>query len=198
MRAQPLKNENGREAEQAFFAFEATAQRVCQQLAQATQAPCYLLPPADRDFCRFLYVLCVGRPPPLIRLRNKKTLPDFSATPLTDQYLRVALSVVSPAACVQEVTVTASLQTTSSGIEAVFVEKPRAGLYEPSLLARFSKVVDVLSAYGFRSIDVALLETSASANCTETTQEESPARRLFSHFPLLSHSEQRVPVWQHG
>jgi len=101
-----------------------------------------------------VYVLCVGRTPCLAELREEadvQALRDALADgPLSDVYLRVALSTVAPFAAVQEVALSASVD--ADGI-VVLTEAPRAGVFAPPLLPRMQRLVGLLAERGIRHLD---------------------------------------------
>ncbi len=115
-------------------------------------------PGGPAETCDYVYVLCVGRAPCLAELREEAGTPAGAAAlreavadgPLTDVYLRVALSTVAPFAAVQEVTLTASLD---GGGGLLLVEAPRAGVFAPPLLSRMQRLVALLGQRGIRHLD---------------------------------------------
>ncbi|HVT09098.1 MAG TPA: hypothetical protein VHO67_16675 [Polyangia bacterium] len=114
-------------------------------------------PGGPAETCDYVYVLCVGRTPSLAELREEAVTPAGLAAlraaladgPLTDVYLRVALSTVAGFAAVQEVTLTARLD----GDDVLLTESPRAGVFAPSLLPRMQRLVAVLAERGIRHLD---------------------------------------------
>jgi len=116
-------------------------------------------PGGPAETCDFVYVLCLGRTPSLVELREGAL--DAAAEgalraavgdgPLTELYLRVALSTLAPFAAVQEVRVTASAEPAAGAL--VLTEAPRAGIFEPSLLRRLQALVGVLAERGIRHLD---------------------------------------------
>ena len=135
-----------------------------QQLATATKAPVYLLPPRDDELCRYLYVLCVGREPPLCQLVQSHVIRDLESDRISERYLRVALSSVARVACVQEVAMELRLAADDAGPTlAVISEQPRSGVFDPILLKRLQKIVDLLSAYDIRHLDLGVIEQPASS-----------------------------------
>jgi hypothetical protein len=112
---------------------------------------------ADDETCDYAYVLCLGRPPSLIELREGALGPDAAAalaagiaeSPVEEVYLRVALSTLARFAAVQEVAVTAR----ADHGEIVVTETPRAGVFAPPLLPRLRTLVAVLAEHGVRHLD---------------------------------------------
>jgi hypothetical protein len=114
-------------------------------------------PGGPEETCDYVYVLCLGRTPSLVELRES-ALPTGAAAalrdaiaegPVTEVYLRVALSTLAPFAAVQEVVVTAAAHDGA----AVLTEAPRAGIFEPSLLKRLQGLVAVLAERNIRHLD---------------------------------------------
>ncbi|MFL5306319.1 MAG: hypothetical protein ACJ8F1_13960 [Polyangia bacterium] len=114
-------------------------------------------PGGPTETCDYVYVLCVGRTPSLAELREEAATPAgltalraaLADGPLTDVYLRLALSTVAGFAAVQEVTLTARLEAD----EVLLTESPRAGVFAPSLLPRMQRLVAVLAERGIRHLD---------------------------------------------
>ena len=114
-------------------------------------------PGGPTETCDYVYVLCVGRTPSLAELREEAVTPAgltalraaLADGPLTDVYLRLALSTVADFAAVQEVTLTARLEAG----EVLLTESPRAGVFAPSLLPRMQRLVAVLAERGIRHLD---------------------------------------------
>lgn len=120
----------------------------------------------DTDDCDYLYVLAMGRPPPLLAIRDglaslpadlapQATLEATQAPALEDRYLRIAVSRLAPVAAVQEV-----VATLEAGEGAVVIhERPQAGVYSAPLLSRFQRIVSTLPAYGLVHLDFGELTT---------------------------------------
>jgi hypothetical protein len=114
-------------------------------------------PGGPAESCDYVYVLCVGRTPTLAELREEAATPAGLAAlraaladgPLTDVYLRVALSTVAGFAAIQEVTLSARLQDG----DVVLTEAPRAGVFAPALLPRMQRLVAVLAEREIRHLD---------------------------------------------
>jgi hypothetical protein len=129
-------------------------------LAERVHAATLYRPGSAGETCDYVYVLCVGRTPSLVELRESAlgtgaagALHDAIAEgPVTEVYLRVALSTLAPFAAVQEVVVTAAAAPAGDGT-AVLTEAPRAGIFEPSLLKRLQGLVAVLTERDIRHLD---------------------------------------------
>lgn len=116
-------------------------------------------PGAAAETCDYVYVLCVGRTPALAELREESSasgdLEPLRAAlrdgPVTDVYLRVALSTVAGFAAVQEVTLAGHLDPDDGAI--VLTETARAGVFAPTLLRRMQLLVAVLGERNVRNLD---------------------------------------------
>ncbi|HXJ23453.1 MAG TPA: hypothetical protein VMT03_24780 [Polyangia bacterium] len=114
-------------------------------------------PGAASETCDYVYLLCVGRMPALAELREEASHPGGLAAlrdaladgPITDVYLRVALSTVAGFAAVQEVRLSGQLDAGA----VVLTETARAGVFEPALLRRMQLLVAVLAERNVRHLD---------------------------------------------
>ena len=142
----------GERDEQAAFRAGVTGQGpvLADRLAATLQALALFRPGSAHEYCDFVYVLCFGRTPSLIELREGTAPLEAGEAHVDELYLRVALSSVAPFAAVQQVAM--SLQRLESG-ELVIAEAPRTGVFDPVLLPRFQKLVAVLAELGIRHID---------------------------------------------
>lgn len=129
-----------------------------ERLAQRLSASCRHVPGRAEEYCAYLYVLCTGRSPSLIELREGllETPPELPSAgrgaraPVWEElHLRVALSDLAPFAAVQQVTVRGEVLGDRLWVE----EAPRAGVFDPPLLPRFQKLVAVLTEVGIRNLD---------------------------------------------
>ncbi|MCS6914051.1 MAG: hypothetical protein RMK29_06750 [Myxococcales bacterium] len=143
--------------------------RLQRDLATVLRAPTYLRPGEPDDLCSFIYVLCLGREPALLEVRDHglELLPDGgldeAAHGMADRYLRIALSHLARLAAVQEVALELDLgrRLAPSGM-AVVREIPRAGVFDPRLLKRLQRTVDFLQAHDIEHLDMGLLERPAA------------------------------------
>jgi hypothetical protein len=169
---------------------EAEVLRLGQQLSDVLKAPVYFVPGGPEDLCSFLYVLCVGRPPALVELRAESEA-AAAATPdprtdglspeaagIRERYLRLSCSRIVRAACVQEVAMELELAAppsndSSNGSDgalaatrapevALIKELPLPGVFDPKLLKRFQKTVDLVMAQGIEHLDMGLLDVPAA------------------------------------
>jgi hypothetical protein len=137
-----------------------------------------LFRPGDPDeWCDYVYVLCLGRTPAIVEIREgldaPAEIPDLLPDPagqvldsaldaglddgfdagLDERYLRVALSGLARFAGVQEVAMTLRRQSQSGGDCVIVTERARGGVFDPILLPRMQALVAVLSEWNIRHID---------------------------------------------
>jgi hypothetical protein len=129
-------------------------------------------PGGDEECCDFIYLLCVGRPPSIIEIREGTAGPDDvivhdgldgagGAEPeqapdqddlaggVEELYLRVALSGIVRFAGVQQV----AMRMVRRADQLVITESPRTGVFDPILLRRFQALVAVLVEHDIQHID---------------------------------------------
>jgi hypothetical protein len=105
--------------------------------------------------CDFVYVLCFGREPSILQVREGLLPPDQAwdeaggGAPLEELHLRVALSSFAPFAAVQQVT----LRMERLGDDLVIAEAPRTGVFDPILLPRYQQLAAVLAELDIRNLD---------------------------------------------
>ncbi len=129
--------------------------RLARSIAQATGVPAYYRPGAPEDLCDFVYVLCFGRPPALIEVRDRGVQPE--ADLVRDRYLRVAFSSVARAAAIQEVAV----ELDRVERDWIVRELPRPGVFDAKLLKRMQKIVDLLEASDIEHLDFGMVAKPA-------------------------------------
>jgi hypothetical protein len=120
------------------------------RLSRRLEAMSLFCPGTPEEYCDFVYVLCFGRTPSLIEVREGTATPEAGEAHIDELYLRIALSSVAPFAAVQQVAM--SLRRSDAG-ELVIAESPRTGVFDPVLLPRFQKLVAVLAELGIRHLD---------------------------------------------
>lgn len=135
---------------------EDDGEALAQELATELDASTWFRPGAPEEYCDYIYVLCVGREPSLVQLREGELpLPDElgdvvgAGEVVREQYLRVCLSSMARLAGVQQVAV--SLRRDDDAL--VVCEEPRAGVFEAPLLRRFQRLVAILPAYDIVHLD---------------------------------------------
>ena len=122
--------------------------RLARSIAAASRAPIEIVPGNDGDLCHFLYMLCVGRQPSLIELREHGGVPEEEF--LTEQYLRVVVSTIAKVASVQETSVVWK--------DGTLIETCRPGVYDPKLLKRMRAIVATIEADGLEHLDFGLVD----------------------------------------
>jgi hypothetical protein len=122
--------------------------RLARSISVATRAPVWVRPGGDDDLCEFVYVLCVGREPPLLEVREGKAQPEMER--VRERYLRVAFSTVARAACIQEVAMELD--------PGVVREIPQPGVYDEKLLKRMRAIVDLVEASEIEHLDFGLVD----------------------------------------
>lgn len=130
---------------------EAEGRALAADLANALQASTFYRPGSEEEFCDFVYVLCMGREPSLIQVRDGSVgFPEeFDGQPVRELYLRVCLSQVARMAGVQQV----AMNLDADGSELMISEVPRSGVYDAPLLKRFQSLVALLPDYDITSVD---------------------------------------------
>jgi hypothetical protein len=122
--------------------------RLGRAISAATRAPAWVRPGAPDDLCHFVYVLCVGREPSLLEVREGLAPPESDL--VRERYLRVAFSTVARAACMQEV----AMELDGDRLR----ELPSPGVYDEKLLKRMRAIVDLLEASGLEHLDFGLVD----------------------------------------
>lgn len=106
----------------------------------------------DDEPCDYIYLLCLGRTPCIVQVRDcevpapREWEPD---TLISEQYLRVCVSHRAAMVAIQQVAMEASYHDGA----IVIREVPRAGVYDAPLLTRMQRAVAILPAYGLLHVD---------------------------------------------
>jgi hypothetical protein len=131
--------------------------RLAQALSVAARAPTFVRPGGEDDLCAFVYILCVGRTPGLLDVRDECVPVDLGLGEerVRERWLRVALSSVARMATVQEVAF--ELDRLDPGTVEIR-ELGRPGVYDPVLLKRLRAVVDLLAASDILHLDFGLVD----------------------------------------
>ena len=126
-------------------------QELADDLAASLKASTFFRPGDDDEYCDYIYILCLGREPCLVQLREAEVpLPaELKSGLVSELYLRVCLSSLARFAGVQQVAISGEIR----GDELFVVESPRAGVYDAPLLPRFQELVAALVARGLEHID---------------------------------------------
>jgi hypothetical protein len=132
--------------------------RLARSLSALAKAPTYFRAGAEEDLCDFVWVLCVGRAPALLEVREGRA--EVESPHIEEKYLRVCFSTVARLAAVQEVTLTLDADEHGApGSPGVMIrEAPRPGVFDPLLLKRMQKIVALCEASDVAHIDFGLLD----------------------------------------
>jgi hypothetical protein len=135
---------------------EVEGRRLARRMAAGLEAPTTFRSGDDTALGDMIYVLCVGRAPALVDLRDREAagaLEALDGERVRERYLRVALSSVARIAAVQEV----ALELDREGETFVFRERPRDGVYDPILLRRTQRLIELLVESDIAYLDFGLL-----------------------------------------
>lgn len=122
------------------------------ELAGELNAATFVRPGNDDEPCDYIYILCMGRSPCAIQVRDHgvPAPAEWAASEaIHELYLRVVVSQRARIAAVQQVAV--ELVPSARGF--VVCERPRAGVYDAPLLPRMQKLVAILPAYELLHVD---------------------------------------------
>lgn len=134
------------------------------ELAGELHAATFVRPGRDDEPCDYLYVLCMGRSPCAIQVRDhgvpapaewRSTGAEIGAEieaenkGISELYLRLVVSQRARIAAVQQVAV----EVVPAGRGYLVCERPRAGVYDAPLLPRMQKLVAILPAYELLHVD---------------------------------------------
>jgi hypothetical protein len=128
------------------------ARRLGHALSAATRAPTFYRAGGPEDLCDYIYVLCVGREPALIDVRDGRAEPEGDR--IRERYLRVHLSTVARMATVQEV----AMELDRDGDAWILRELPQPGVYDAKLLKRLRSVVDLIEASDIEHLDFGMVD----------------------------------------
>jgi hypothetical protein len=154
-RLYPSRNWAERDEEAGFGAGVGAAegQAIARALGVRLKAQAIHRPGTAEETCDYVYVLCVGREPSLLEVReglvDAAALTFDQVEDVDELYLRVALSSVARFAAVQQV----AMRAARDGGALVLTEAPRAGVFDPILLPRFRSLVAVLAEHDVRHVD---------------------------------------------
>jgi len=122
------------------------------ELASELSAATFVRPGGDDEPCDYIYVLCLGRTPCVVQVRDHGVRPPAEwrgVDALEEMYLRLVIGHRAPFAAVQQIAV--DLVRGPGGY--LVRERPRAGVYDAPLLHRMQKLVAILPAYELRHLD---------------------------------------------
>jgi hypothetical protein len=132
---------------------EGEGRRLGRTLAAELQAPTIYRSGADAELCDYIYVLCVGRAPGVVELTDAESALVLDGDHIRERYLRVALSSMARVAAVQEV----ALDLDRDGDLYALCERPRDGIYDPVLLRRTQRLIELLVTEEITYLDFGLL-----------------------------------------
>jgi hypothetical protein len=173
-----------------------------ERAARRLEAQALVRPGADDEWCEYVYLLCFGRRPTILELREGAAsvadVWDEAAAEqggLEERHLRVALSTLGRFAAVQEV----ALRLERSGDLLVVTESPRTGVFDPVLLPRMRKLLAVLAELDVRHFDFGDLTTppdgyDGSAYRERYACDATVANYLFYPQPASSITTALIPL----
>jgi hypothetical protein len=130
------------------------------ELAATLGAATFVRSGGDDEPCDYIYVLCLGRTPCIVQVRDHGVpVPaewDAATDSISELYLRVVISQRAPVAAVQQVAIEvirAPAGDDGGGGGFLVRERPRAGVYDAPLLHRMQKLVATLPAYDLLHVD---------------------------------------------
>ncbi len=131
---------------------ETDAHAIADELASELSASTFFRQGGEDEYCSYIYVLCVGREPCLVQMRDGDVpLPAEIAEgePIRELYLRICLSDLARLAGVQQT----AMELSVADDDLIIVEAPRPGVYDAPLLPRFQRLVAILPAYDIAHVD---------------------------------------------
>jgi hypothetical protein len=199
-RLYPTRRWSERDEEAGFGAGVAPGEgaALARALASRLKALAVHRPGTAEETCDYVYVLCLGRTPSLLELRERLVEPDAvdAGDDVEELYLRVALSTVARFAGVQQVTMRATRQSDAVG-GLVITESPRTGVFDPVLLKRFQALVAVLAEHDIRHLDFGEITTPPDGYDAGDYGERyggAPAVANYLFFPQPASSVTTVVV----
>jgi hypothetical protein len=131
---------------------EREARALARSIATAAKAPTYFRAGGPDDLCHYVWVLCLGREPSLVDVRDGLAAPEDDH--VRERYLRVHLSTVARLATIQEV----ALELDRAGEGWLLRELPQPGVYDAKLLKRMRAIVDLVEASDLEHLDFGLVD----------------------------------------
>lgn len=173
---------------------ESEARRLARLAAEALQARAYFRPGDPSENCNYIYVLCVGREPGVYELRDAEVLDVPDGDHIREKYLRAALSTMARVAVVQEV----SFELDREDDVYVIRKLPRGGVYDPILLKRTQKLIDLLVGANVTYLDFGLVERAPEGfdpadYAARYGQEPGIVNYLFYPQPATATSIEVIP-----
>jgi hypothetical protein len=131
---------------------EREARALGRSIATAAKAPTFFRPGGPDDLCHYVWVLCLGREPSLLDVRDGLATPEDDH--VRERYLRVHLSTVARIATIQEV----ALELDRAAEGWVLRELPQPGVYDAKLLKRMRAIVDLVEASDLEHLDFGMVD----------------------------------------
>ncbi len=196
---------------------EREGRRLARQASTLLKAPTFFRAGEPHEACDYIYVLCVGRQPCLYELREQTfevpgrragALPGAPIAELADgvadgssvreKYLRVALSSLARVTTLQEVSFELDRDPADPS-EWCLTERPSPGIYDPILLKRTRKLVELLVAADITFLDFGLIENpplgfDPADYATQYGQEPGIVNYLFYPHPPRAVATSYIPV----
>jgi hypothetical protein len=129
------------------------------ELATTLGAATFVRAGDDDEPCDYIYVLCMGRTPCIVQVRDHGVPPPAewdaatSTGVINELYLRLVVSQRARVAAVQQVAIDLVRAPGPEGAGFLVREQPRAGVYDAPLLHRMQKLVATLPAYELLHVD---------------------------------------------
>jgi hypothetical protein len=130
------------------------ARRLARQASELLRAPTWFRAGAEDESCDYIYVLCVGRAPGLVELCEQDRLAVADGDAIREKYLRAAVSQMARVAAIQEVSIELDLRDGAYLIR----EAPQPGVYDPILLERTQRLVELLAQASISYLDFGLID----------------------------------------
>jgi hypothetical protein len=131
---------------------EREARALGRSISAVAKAPSYFRAAGADDLCHYVWVLCLGREPALVDVRDGLAPPE--ADHVRERYLRVHLSTVARIATIQEV----AMELDRSADGWLLRELPLPGVYDAKLLKRMRAIVDLVEASDLEHLDFGLVD----------------------------------------
>lgn len=128
------------------------AAAIAEELAVELDAATFYRPGDEDEYCDYIYVLCMGRSPCLVQVRDfgvELSEVGPGETGLDELYLRICLSDLARVAAVQQT----AMRLRRDGAGWIIEERPRPGVYDAPLLPRMQRLVSLLPAYDITHLD---------------------------------------------
>lgn len=133
------------------------AQALARSISAAARAPTFFRDGGPDDLCHYVWVLCLGREPALVDVRDGLATPEDDH--VRERYLRVHFSTVARIATIQEV----ALELDRAPEGWLLRELPQPGVYDPKLLKRMRAIVDLVEASDIEHLDFGLVDKPHAA-----------------------------------